>query len=62
MSKPTHTVSVAIETGNPEAGESNTFWHDIGSAWMNEKGQISVQLKSNPLDGRFMLFPVQDKD
>lgn len=34
----------------------------IGSAWSVKKGGISVSLVANPVDGKIVLFPVQDRE
>jgi hypothetical protein len=44
MSYPTHRVTVRKKPTGDGEGE-RTFSHDVGAAWQNKDGRISIQLK-----------------
>lgn len=55
-------VTVPIKYGS---GGDKTYWHNIGTAFENEKGQITVYLNSLPIPGddgkvKIMLFDKKD--
>lgn len=64
MAREKYNVSVPIKFGEDN---DKTFWHNIGTAFKNDKGQMTVYLNSLPLpntEGKcsFMIFPPKDDD
>lgn len=64
MAKEKFNVSVPIKYGEDN---ERTFWHNIGTAFKNDKGQMTVYLNSLPLpnsEGKcsFMIFPPKEDD
>jgi len=53
--KPDFSVSVSRKNG-----EKN-FYTRIGSAWSVSKGGISIQFDAVPVDGKCVLFPIEEK-
>jgi hypothetical protein len=56
--KPTHTAYTVREG---KAGAKG-FWVDIGSAWTNKDGSLSVTLDALPVNGRLVICVRKDDD
>jgi hypothetical protein len=41
--------------------KDKTFWTTIGSAWITEKGGISIKLNAAPIGDSMILFPIEDE-
>lgn len=43
-------------------GESKTFWHHIGTGWVDwDTQRIRIQLAANPVNGQINLFPREQR-
>lgn len=59
--KPDYKVMVSRE-GRAKDGSDKNYYSDIGVAWRVANDGISVQLNAVPVDGRMVLFPIEEKD
>ena len=62
MSKPTHDVCIAEDytTGD---GEEKAYFTNVGSAWIKDSGNISVELRAAlALTGRFVIMPKRERE
>lgn len=55
--KPTH-IAYQVRDGK---NDDDSYWDRIGVAWVSDKGYLSVQLHSVPLDGRVVLGPRKER-
>lgn len=58
-------MNVTVPIEYEQRGEKKTFWHTIGTAFENDKGQITIYMNSLPLPGpdgrvKVMLFDKKD--
>ena len=62
MSKPTHDILLA-ENYTTANGEEKSFFTNIGSAWKNDKGVVSCELRNGlAVSGRFVIMEKREKE
>lgn len=61
--KPTHLVYTVIDTGKPVEGKTYTlkYWHQIGVAWLDDKGVMRSEHYANPVNGKTETRVMKDK-
>jgi hypothetical protein len=57
--KPTHTAYAVRE--NKEPGQKG-YWLEIGAAWTNKDGSLSLQLDAMPIGGRVIVRARQERE
>jgi hypothetical protein len=55
---PTHSCYTVRDAGTGKKG----FWVEIGAAWTNKDGSLSVKLDALPVNGEIVIQPRKDAE